>query len=942
MKVNTLFISILILFISDTGMSQSIQELKDSIKVNYYKNPVKAIKLSHQILPLHKKEKDWIGYIWSLIDIADNYNVLQDFENADLFLDKSLLAAQKYEIPLISETYGYIWNLYGVLAYEKNDYVNAAKYFHQTLAIDTTIAKMPYSNIASSYSNIANIYNDEGDYQQAIYYNKQALSLTIKGQKIDKVKNKANLIRLYLSIGVNYDHLKKYDLANQFHQKANQLLTTLSKKHKKYPNLAKAVYNNIGIHYQDQGMLDQTFLFLQKKLEIPQLSPIDISDAYKNIGTTFFKQKRYNLALDTLNAALKIRKGLYPAKHYVLSRNYKAIGDVQAAQKNYTAALKSYQKAIQAVVIDFDHDDVKVNPRLNQVTNKIELVEALSAKAQVFSLQNKPTLALKTYLINIELMNLIRTSFESNSSKLFLIERGVSIYEQAIQTAILLKKNNLACELAEKSKAVLLLEATRGIKARFNLPNDVLKQEHDFKVDIAYYERKVWKEGQKGNNVKEEDIRKWKQIIFRLKEKYKGLQAELKQKHPQYYQLQYNDKIASIKDIQRNLLNSKTAMISYFMGEKKVYIFTITKKKVAVTVFDKNKNTDDWVNNMRVFLQKDQLITNAHGLYYKTAFQLYKIFLAPALKDISKSVESLIIIPSEQLNFIPFEALLTNQPTFSEARYEIKKIPYLIRDYRITYGYSATLLLEGQKRKKDTSLKTFGGFIPNFSGKNSTQRGCNEGILGNLAYGRENILQINKIMDGTLHFDEEATSSNFKQLAKDYKILHLCTHACAEMDSKDTRIYFSDEELLAFELNNVPLQAQLAVLSACETGVGELKKGEGVMSLARSFMAAGCPSVVTSLWSVDDKSTSEIMRHFYDNLKTGVSKDKALHLAKLDYLDEKSIKHSHPYYWSGFVHIGNTEALFQQNTFSYWHISLIALVITIIGFYFWQKKRKQE
>jgi LPXTG-motif cell wall-anchored protein len=111
------------------------------------------------------------------------------------------------------------------------------------------------------------------------------------------------------------------------------------------------------------------------------------------------------------------------------------------------------------------------------------------------------------------------------------------------------------------------------------------------------------------------------------------------------------------------------------------------------------------------------------------------------------------------------------------------------------------------------------------------------------------------------------------------------------------------------------------------------------MSLARAFMYSGCPSVVTSLWSVDDKSTSEVMRHFYQQIKDGKTKDEALHEAKLNYLDGKGIEASHPFYWSGFVHIGNTEPLFgNDSSINYWYLVGLGLILLLIGFYFTRKK----
>jgi len=122
-------------------------------------------------------------------------------------------------------------------------------------------------------------------------------------------------------------------------------------------------------------------------------------------------------------------------------------------------------------------------------------------------------------------------------------------------------------------------------------------------------------------------------------------------------------------------------------------------------------------------------------------------------------------------------------------------------------------------------------------------------------------------------------------------------------------IYFADDYLTYYDLNNLELNADLAVLSACNTGSGKLEKGEGVISIAKGFIQAGVPSVVTSLWSVDDCATSDIMTQFYKYLKEGQTKDKALRNAKLMYLQTADKAHAHPFYWGAFVQFGNTDSL---------------------------------
>ncbi|MEL7006350.1 MAG: CHAT domain-containing protein, partial [Bacteroidota bacterium] len=152
-----------------------------------------------------------------------------------------------------------------------------------------------------------------------------------------------------------------------------------------------------------------------------------------------------------------------------------------------------------------------------------------------------------------------------------------------------------------------------------------------------------------------------------------------------------------------------------------------------------------------------------------------------------------------------------------------------------------------------------------------------------------------------------------------------------------------DGMLHTFELFNMNLSAELAVLSACNTGIGKLQKGEGVMSLGRAFSYAGCPSIVMSHWSVDDRSTSELMSLFYKNLSEGKSKDLSLKQAKKEFLNNTDELRTHPLYWAGFVVLGDTKPLTNGSGHQliYWLIGVV-LVILVSSFTINKKLKSQK
>jgi CHAT domain-containing protein len=273
---------------------------------------------------------------------------------------------------------------------------------------------------------------------------------------------------------------------------------------------------------------------------------------------------------------------------------------------------------------------------------------------------------------------------------------------------------------------------------------------------------------------------------------------------------------------------------------------------------------------------------------------------------------------------LSFGALVKSIPNIPNGAYH--QLPYLALDYTFSYNYSAGILLELQQQN-NTSENAFLGIAPTFDHANFQKTN-----LDKTASEITNIAQL--FRKGKTISGEIATKSQFLEIADQYKILHLATHATA-YDSlmKEGAIYFADDQLTLQEIYNLPLSAQLAVLSACESGTGTISTGEGVMSLARAFMYQGVPSVVASLWNANDKSTNEIMLQFYQYLKDGKPKAEALKMAKEDYLSTSSIKNAHPFYWSGMIMIGDNSTLTSSNGSFYKWLILGLLIFLAIAFF---------
>ncbi|NJL75556.1 MAG: CHAT domain-containing protein [Saprospiraceae bacterium] len=210
------------------------------------------------------------------------------------------------------------------------------------------------------------------------------------------------------------------------------------------------------------------------------------------------------------------------------------------------------------------------------------------------------------------------------------------------------------------------------------------------------------------------------------------------------------------------------------------------------------------------------------------------------------------------------------------------------------------------------------------------------------------MVQLQKLLGGKVIVGEKATVSAFEQQAPFYKIIHLATHGKANDEVGDyaylafTEVFDSldNEKLYNRDLYHLNLNADMVVLSACETGIGELRLGEGIISLARGFSYAGAKSIITTLWSVDDETTQKLMTQFYTHLKVGMAKDAALRQAKIDFLNTNSSLKAHPFYWATFIPIGDTQPIEPPSNFFIWMWGLVLMVVGALVFYVWRKKSK--
>ncbi len=684
--------------------------------------------------------------------------------------------------------------------------------------------------------------------------------------------------------------------------------------------------NNLGgLYYVTKKDFEKAEYYFKKVIKIIDGDKTADKGIYayaaKNLCTIYFQNKEYDKAFWYINIALKSAMENYGPEFELTNEILSEKGRILMMRGEIVEAEKLFAKANKNLAIDphdkSTYENIGYIPQLHNV-----LSHQSKAYMELYE-RTKDLSALKqgNFLsdINLTIINSARSSLSNADSKRGLMWSASAVFQVKIKILELLYKETSdkkylsdAFELFEKTNNFILLEAVLKdeVANQLGLPQELLDQEINLKSKLAEAESTLYDVETKYSKDTTK-IKAAEALVLKFKSNYHAFLDTLKVNYSNYFKLNYGEEVVDIDKLQNSFLKSDQTLIHYYMSEDEVHCIAINKNEVDFFHVPNTKSVIDNIETFRAGILKAHTDRNsATGLESLTtaSHQLYNSLIKPIKIPLN---EKLIVIPMGELSYIPFDVLLKSKP---EKLSEFYDYQFLLRDHAISYGYSSTLLYDAAKRNHTNATIDFVGFAPEF---NSTKIASNRSELVSLAHNESEVKSINEIIGGDVFVDEEASREKFVEVCKDYKILHLATHGVSNADKgENSYLAFSESLpgnenslLYARDIYNLKLDADMVVLSACETAIGEIQLGEGIISLARAFTYAGARSSLTTLWQVNDEAASILMQNFYDELKQGIPKDEALRNAKEAYLEKSMNEFAHPFYWSAFIPVGDMSAI---------------------------------
>lgn len=906
----------------------------------------KALAQFEYTLDLHGEGQD-VVYADLNSWIGSSYLRLMNLPKAKTYFNKTLVLRKKLLGPK-DEKVSYVYNNLGIVADDNAQFDEAIKYYQLALDIVTEIYGDNHIEVADYHFKIGDTYTKKKNYVLADDYLQKSLGYYVQNLGTDHYYTAP----IYYGLGLFYREIGNIKRASTYLENAATIFEKiLGSEHQKV-NYIKYELATVFLEAKDYDKAETLLrTAIKNYLSREEEDNYLVAHANEALGKTLMAKKQYQPAINYYKKAIQATELRFGTNHQMTYDNYLSLAQSLVTYGDYAYAKQVFEKTEAIGLKIFPENSIKLSEvylsRSNCYLVQHQLVKAkhyLVKAKEVFTGLKEETLYNKELaemeLLEVQLylkdekkqhlykadslitvveqrLNDLKKYFQSVASGQSLNSQFYDFYQLAIETNYQLYENTKeqqylerAFSYSEKSKTFVLMRTLQEEEAILvaGIPDSLVRQIDDLSAAISFKEKLLFENEQQPtpNELLSDSL---SGRLFQLQTTHEGLLNQIEKDFPTYYQLKYELAAVSLSSLQQRSLTKQHSLVEYFVGDTSFYVFIINKQTTTVQRLPKSKDLEQSIQYFRNSIYNYQPLQNNDSLvadFGNYGVILYQALIAPIEKQLQPN---LIIVANDFLEYLPFGALVKRK---GKDLKRFRTYQYLMDDYAISYAYSASWLQTKQQQRHHYFEKEYLGVAPVFTGQEGAMDKGKGGSLTPLKFNTQEVTQVKNILNGEILQGLQATKTAFKAIANKYRILHLATHGKSNNEAGDysflafsstvdstTNSFFYVKDLL-----DLALPTELVVLSACETGTGEIQKGEGVVSLGKGFSYAGVKSLLTTLWTVSDQATSKLIPLFFKELKAGHSKDKALQFAKQQFLKEN--RDAHPYYWSGYIMIGDT------------------------------------
>jgi CHAT domain-containing protein/tetratricopeptide (TPR) repeat protein len=818
-------------------------------------------------------------------------------------------------------------NIIATAKFELGSYSEAVRLFNQALEIARVIGDKGYEEVSHAY--LALVSEMQGDYSQALFGYQQAFEIAKDSGHPSSIINLRRYPRrmglIYYSLGDLPSALQHFHSGLELTIKANDADT-------------EAVYQScIGDVLVAQNNLAGAIVRYRRAVEINEKSrnPRLQNFVHDVLSSIYLRTGEYQRAKEVIERGLKLARELpsFEKELILLNRS----GELHLRLNEAEQAINAYQGSLQVAL---------------SKTSPSHAWTACAGLALAYERLGRLDRAREYYQLAIEIMEKVRTNLGGEEERAGFFQDKVRVYKDLVAVLMRLQVRDSAegfeaeaFHVAERGRARAFLDSLAEARV-----NGSQNQDEAFAKRLEEIEARISQLTARLIAEKSREPAKWD------KERIKGVEAardkadlerqdwlrQARLRSPHYARLKYPQPVR-LADIQKTL-GEDVLLLSYSLDEKESVLFAVARNGFQVRSFGGAAAISGSVDKLVGAIANNN--SRSMSEYRRQAVRLYRELIEPVSGMLAGKKE-LIIVADGALHRLPFEVLLP-QEALKLTQPDYKKLPYLVRDYAISRAPSASVLavLGDYRREAVAPQKAFLSFADPVYGEDELERDSNLALVTRGAWEEGKPLKFDRLINSGLEAVEiarlfpagqadlflgaDASEENVKKPGRlgQYRMIHFAAHGLLNQNrprfsgivlslpgAKDRKQSVKERDrdagreaeredgiLQAYEIFNLKLNADLVVLSACETGLGKEVNGEGLISLMRAFIYAGTPSVVVSLWNVDDRKSRDLMIQFYRNLKDGMSKARALQEAQKKLIGESGS----PYFWAPFILVGRS------------------------------------